>query len=158
MNIQETQKLGDKEKLRLERHRIALEKLQPSWMKKTLTLSALGFTSYRFFYSRMEADKAPLFELLRRTKFGHIPGKPWHHGAAAGHDSACSKLYRFENSGSAIGLLGCADSVGYPAAAVPGRTGCNHPKTVRMPVSRHCVRQGCARAMKSGLTGIARQS
>lgn len=70
MNIQETQKPGDKQKLRLERHRIALEKLQLSWMKKTLTLSALGFTSYRFFYSRMEAGKAPLFELFDGRSLG----------------------------------------------------------------------------------------
>lgn len=61
-SMQESVKSNEKESLKLERHRMALEKLQLSWMNKTLALSALGFTAYRFYNSRIEAGKLPLFE------------------------------------------------------------------------------------------------
>ncbi len=66
----ESQKLFRKYNLRAERHRIALEKLQLAWMKKTLTLSALGFACYRFFYSRQESGKAPIIELFNGRNVG----------------------------------------------------------------------------------------
>lgn len=70
MNVPESPKSNGKDKLRLERHRIALEKLQLAWMKITLAFSALGFTSYRFFHSRMEAGKEALFEPFNGRSLG----------------------------------------------------------------------------------------
>lgn len=39
-------------------------------MKKTLTLSGLGFVAYRFFYSRIESGNAPLLESLNGRVLG----------------------------------------------------------------------------------------
>ena len=70
MNRQETINDRKENKPQAERHRIALEKLQLSWMKITLTLSGIGFAAYRFFYSRTESGKAPLFEPFNGRSLG----------------------------------------------------------------------------------------
>lgn len=72
MNVPGSPKNNGKDKLRLERHRIALEKLQLAWMKITLALSALGFTSYRFFHERVEAGKSLLFEPFNGRSLGIV--------------------------------------------------------------------------------------
>lgn len=70
MHRQQTQKNSKKNNMQADRYRTALEKLQLSWMKKTLTLSALGFASYRFFYSRIESGKSPLIESFNGRNLG----------------------------------------------------------------------------------------
>jgi uncharacterized membrane protein YidH (DUF202 family) len=69
-NRQKPIKNKEKSKLQIDRHRIALEKLQLAWMKKTLTLSGLGFVAYRFFYSRIESGNAPLLESFNGRVLG----------------------------------------------------------------------------------------
>ena len=44
---------GEKKDLSLEKYRIALERLQLNWIQLNVTCIALGFTAYKFYYSRV---------------------------------------------------------------------------------------------------------
>lgn len=62
-------KKGKKE-LGMERVRLALERLQLAWIRSSMTMIALGFTAYRFFYSRLEEGKAPLLKFVNGRHIG----------------------------------------------------------------------------------------
>jgi uncharacterized membrane protein YidH (DUF202 family) len=54
----------------LERSRIALERLQLNWIKWNITCMALGFSSYKFFRSRVEEGKRTLGEYVNGREIG----------------------------------------------------------------------------------------
>lgn len=68
--IAKPQKEGGKKQITLERLRIALEKLHLARVKVTVTLIALGFTAYKFFYARIEDGKKPLLEFPNGRHIG----------------------------------------------------------------------------------------
>lgn len=49
-----------KKELGYERIRLALERLQLAWLRTAITFVALGFTSYRYYLSRVEDGLEPL--------------------------------------------------------------------------------------------------
>lgn len=59
-------KRGRKE-LSLERVRLALERLLLAWLRTAITFVALGFTSYKFYYERVEKHEATLSYVNGRT-------------------------------------------------------------------------------------------
>ena len=59
-------KRGKKE-LGLERVRLALERLLLAWLRTAITFVALGFTSYKFYYERVEKHEATLSYVNGRT-------------------------------------------------------------------------------------------
>lgn len=65
----EKEKKGKKE-LGNERVRLAMERLQLAWLRFSMTMIALGFSSYRFFYSRIEAGKTPLLKYFTGREVG----------------------------------------------------------------------------------------
>jgi len=65
----EKEKKGKKE-LGNERVRLAMERLQLAWLRFSMTMIALGFSSYRFFYSRLEEGKTPLLKYLTGREIG----------------------------------------------------------------------------------------
>jgi uncharacterized membrane protein YidH (DUF202 family) len=62
-------KKGKKE-LSFERVRLALERLQLGWMRTAITFVALGFTSFKFYYGRIEEGKHPLTEYINGRTIG----------------------------------------------------------------------------------------
>ena len=69
-DVPKEEKKNGKKQMALERMRLALEKLQLARVKITITFIALGFTSYRFFNSRMEDGKAPLLDFITGRDIG----------------------------------------------------------------------------------------
>lgn len=65
----EKRKRGKKE-LGNERVRLAMERLQLAWLRFSMTMIALGFSSYRFFYSRIEEGKTPLLKYFSGREVG----------------------------------------------------------------------------------------
>ena len=59
-----------KKDLSQERLRIALERLQINWIQWDITCIALGFTSYKFFYARVEEGKAAVGSFLNGRDIG----------------------------------------------------------------------------------------
>lgn len=55
-----------KRQYNLERLRIALERLQLNWIKFNITCIALGFTTYKFYYSRSEEEKSHIHYITGR--------------------------------------------------------------------------------------------
>jgi uncharacterized membrane protein YidH (DUF202 family) len=53
-----------------ERVRLAMERLQLAWLRFSMTMIALGFSSYRFFYSRLEEGKTPLLNYVTGREIG----------------------------------------------------------------------------------------
>jgi uncharacterized membrane protein YidH (DUF202 family) len=51
---QKAEKKKAKKELGYERIRLALERLQLAWLRTAITFVALGFTSYRYYLSRVE--------------------------------------------------------------------------------------------------------
>jgi uncharacterized membrane protein YidH (DUF202 family) len=69
-DILKKEKKKAKNEMSLERIRLALERLQLAWLRFAMTMIALGFTSYRFFYSRVEEGKAPLLQFISGREIG----------------------------------------------------------------------------------------
>ena len=67
---QKPEKKGDKKQITLERLRIALEKLQLSRARTGITFILLGFTFYRFFYTRVEAGLKPFLDFPNGRDMG----------------------------------------------------------------------------------------
>jgi uncharacterized membrane protein YidH (DUF202 family) len=59
-------KQGKKE-LSLERVRLALERLELGWLRTAMTFVALGFTSYKFYYERVEKHQETIAYVNGRT-------------------------------------------------------------------------------------------
>ena len=53
-----------------EKSRIALEKLQLAWVKANLTFTALGFTAYKFYYSRVHDGGHPIGRYITGRELG----------------------------------------------------------------------------------------
>lgn len=77
MDLVETQddeskkeKKKGKKQLSLERVRLALERLQLAWLRTAITFIALGFTSFKFYYGRIEEGKHPLTEYVNGRTIG----------------------------------------------------------------------------------------
>jgi uncharacterized membrane protein YidH (DUF202 family) len=68
----EKKKKGDKKVMQLEKVRLSTEKLQLSRVRASLTLMALGFASYKFFYARMQSGQEPLLEFFNGRDLGMI--------------------------------------------------------------------------------------
>ena len=49
---------GEKKDLSLEKYRVALERLQLNWIQLNITCIAVGFTAYKFYYSRILSGDA----------------------------------------------------------------------------------------------------
>ena len=62
-------KKGKKE-LSLERVRLALERLQLAWLRTAITFIALGFSSFKFYYGRIEEGQHPLTEYVNGRTIG----------------------------------------------------------------------------------------
>ncbi len=60
----------EKKKDGYEKTRIALEKLQLAWIKANLTFTALGFTAYKFYYSRVQEGKTHLGHYITGRELG----------------------------------------------------------------------------------------
>lgn len=67
--IKQEMKKGKKE-LGLERVRLAMERLQLAWLRTAITFIALGFTSYKYYYSRLEAGMEPLATIFNGHQIG----------------------------------------------------------------------------------------
>jgi uncharacterized membrane protein YidH (DUF202 family) len=53
-----------------ERSRIASEKLQLNWIKWNVTCLGLGFTAYKFYYSRLENHQSPIGHYITGQEIG----------------------------------------------------------------------------------------
>lgn len=62
-------KKGKKE-LGLERVRLAFERLQLAWLRTAITFIALGFTSFKFYYGRIDEGKGPVTEYINGRTIG----------------------------------------------------------------------------------------
>jgi len=62
-------KKGRKE-LSLERIRLALERLQLAWLRTAITFIALGFSSFKFYYGRIEEGQHPVTEYINGRTIG----------------------------------------------------------------------------------------
>jgi uncharacterized membrane protein YidH (DUF202 family) len=60
LDPQKEEKKKAKKELGYERIRLALERLQLAWLRTAITFVALGFTSYRYYLSRVEDGLEPL--------------------------------------------------------------------------------------------------
>ena len=60
----------EKKKDGYEKTRIALEKLQLAWIKANLTFTALGFTAYKFYYSRVQEGKTHIGHYITGRELG----------------------------------------------------------------------------------------
>jgi uncharacterized membrane protein YidH (DUF202 family) len=67
--LKQKMKQGKKE-LSFERVRLALERLQLGWMRTSITFVALGFTSFKFYYARIEEGKHPLVQYVNGKTIG----------------------------------------------------------------------------------------
>jgi uncharacterized membrane protein YidH (DUF202 family) len=65
----EKKKKGKRE-LSLERVRLALERLQLAWLRTAVTFIALGFTSFKFYYGRIEEGKHALTSYVNGRTIG----------------------------------------------------------------------------------------
>lgn len=59
-----------KKELGYERIRLALERLQLAWLRTAITFVALGFTSYRYYLSRVEDGLEPLDSVYNGYSLG----------------------------------------------------------------------------------------
>jgi uncharacterized membrane protein YidH (DUF202 family) len=59
-----------KEEMSLERVRLAFERLQLAWLRTAITFIALGFTSFKFYYGRIEEGKHALVEYVNGRTIG----------------------------------------------------------------------------------------
>lgn len=57
---QKEEKKNAKKELGYERIRLALERLQLAWLRTAITFVALGFTSYRYYLSRVDDGLEPI--------------------------------------------------------------------------------------------------
>jgi uncharacterized membrane protein YidH (DUF202 family) len=64
------EKKKNKKVLGNERIRLAMERLQLAWLRFSITMIALGFTAYKFFFSRVEEGKAPLLKTITGRQIG----------------------------------------------------------------------------------------
>jgi uncharacterized membrane protein YidH (DUF202 family) len=64
------QKKKGKKELSLERVRLALERLQLAWLRTAITFIALGFTSFKFYYGRIEEGQHPVTEYVNGRTIG----------------------------------------------------------------------------------------
>ena len=74
-NIDDSSKVknkASKEQLTFEKMRVAMEKLQQARIKTTITLIALGFGAYKFFFARVEDGKKPLLDFPNGRDIGMI--------------------------------------------------------------------------------------
>ena len=53
-----------------EKSRIALEKLQLNWIKWNITCLGLGFTAYKFYYTRLEHNQSPIGHYITGQEIG----------------------------------------------------------------------------------------
>ena len=53
-----------------ERSRIASEKLQLNWIKWNITCLGLGFTAYKFYYTRLEHNQSPIGHYITGQEIG----------------------------------------------------------------------------------------
>jgi uncharacterized membrane protein YidH (DUF202 family) len=63
-------KKGGKKNMQLERLRIASEKLQFARIRTNLTLTTMGFVSYKYFFARIENGQKPLLESFTGRELG----------------------------------------------------------------------------------------
>lgn len=69
-DAEKQQKKKGKKELSFERVRLALERLQLGWMRTAITFVALGFTSFKFYYGRVEEGKHPLTQYVNGRTIG----------------------------------------------------------------------------------------
>lgn len=67
---QKEEKKKAKKELGYERIRLALERLQLAWLRTAITFVALGFTSYRYYLSRVEDGLEPIGGLYNGRSIG----------------------------------------------------------------------------------------
>ena len=67
---EQKEKEAAKKDYTLERSRIALERLQITWIKWNITCIALGFTAYKFFRARVEEGKGPIGNVVTGREIG----------------------------------------------------------------------------------------
>jgi len=53
-----------------ERSRVASEKLQLNWIKWNITCLGLGFTAYKFYYTRLENHQSPIGHYITGQEIG----------------------------------------------------------------------------------------
>ena len=53
-----------------ERSRVASEKLQLNWIKWNITCLGLGFTAYKFYYTRLEHNQSPIGHYITGQEIG----------------------------------------------------------------------------------------
>jgi len=53
-----------------EKSRVAMERLQLAWVKTNLTFTALGFTAYKFYYSRLQDGEVSAKYLVTGKELG----------------------------------------------------------------------------------------
>lgn len=67
---QKEEKKKGKKELGYERIRLALERLQLAWLRTAITFVALGFTSYRYYLSRVEDGLEPMAGVYNGRSIG----------------------------------------------------------------------------------------
>jgi uncharacterized membrane protein YidH (DUF202 family) len=69
-DIEKAEKKKAKKELGYERIRLALERLQLAWLRTAITFVALGFTSYRYYISRVEDGRETLGSFYNGRSIG----------------------------------------------------------------------------------------
>jgi uncharacterized membrane protein YidH (DUF202 family) len=70
MEIEKKELAAIKKENDAERSRIASEKLQLNWIKWNITCLGLGFTAYKFYYTRLENHQSPIRHYITGQEIG----------------------------------------------------------------------------------------